>query len=99
MKLLDLLLIMVLVGACHAADVDTMEKKSIKDIKEEHEARLMAMPGVVSVGLGLDDAGSPAVIIGIESEGYADTLILPRELYNYPVKFMVMGSIKAQKPP
>ena len=40
-------------------------EKSIKEVKAEHESRLIAMPGVVSVGLGQDTSGNPVIVIGV----------------------------------
>jgi hypothetical protein len=89
------LLLLALASACQAADMNKGEK-SIKDVKAEHESRLMAMPGVVSVGLGQDADGNPVIVIGVESEEYSHTLTLPKELQSYPVKYQVTGTIKAQ---
>jgi hypothetical protein len=95
LKIVHVLLLLALVSACQAADVNDVEK-SIRDVKAKYESQLMAMAGVVSVGLGQDAEGNPVIVIGIESEEFSNTLALPRELENYPVKFEVMGTIKAQ---
>ena len=95
MKIFNFLLLLALAGACQAADMNNMGK-SIEDIKAEHESQLMAMQGVVSVGLGQDTAGNTVIVIGVESEEYSSSLILPQELHSYPVSFQVMGTIKAQ---
>jgi len=71
-------------------------EKSIKDIKAEHESRLMAMPGVVSVGLGQDALGNTVIVIGVETEEHSRALTLPQELHSYPVMFQVLGTIKSQ---
>lgn len=70
--------------------------KSIQDVKTRHEARLMAMSGVVSVGIGLDEDGNPAIVIGIESESRLNELSLPEELESFPIKVQVVGTIRAQ---
>jgi hypothetical protein len=95
LKLINVLLLLALAGACQAADMNNVEK-SIKDIKAEHESRLMAMPGVVSVGLGRDALGNTVIVIGVETEEHSHTLTLPQELHSYPVKFQVLGTIKSQ---
>ena len=56
----------------------------------------MAMPGVVSVGLGRDSHGDPAIVIGIEREEFTETLKLPPELHAYPVVIQVVGTVKTQ---
>jgi hypothetical protein len=95
LRIVYVLLLLALAGACQATDMSTMEK-SIKDIKAEHESQLMAMPGVVSVGLGQDTAGDPVIIIGVESVEHSRALALPRELQEYPVKIQVIGTISTQ---
>ena len=95
MRIIYVLLLLALAGACQATDMSNMEK-SIKDIKAEHESQLMAMPGVVSVGLGQDKAGDPVIIIGVESEEHSRALALPQELQEYPVKVQVVGTINTQ---
>ena len=95
MKIINLLLLLILFNACQATDMSNVEK-SIKEVKAEHESRLIAMPGVVSVGLGQDTSGNPVIVIGVETEAYTHTLTLPQELHSYPVKFQVMGTIKAR---
>lgn len=95
MKWVPLLLLLSLAGGCRAADVGDVEK-SIRDIKAEHEAELMAMPGVMSVGLGQDAQGRQVIVIGVKSEEVSRSLALPRELSNYPVKVKVLGTIKAR---
>ena len=43
-----------------------MESPSIQEVKKKHEARLMALPGVVSVGIGRDRDGAHSIIIGLD---------------------------------
>jgi hypothetical protein len=95
LKWLAATVLLALVSNCKAMDTNEVQK-SIRDIKAEHESELMAMPGVVSVGLGQDAHGNPVIVIGIENEEFSRTLTLPPELHSYPVKFQVMGTIKAQ---
>jgi hypothetical protein len=95
LKTLILLLLLGLVSACQATEENAM-KASIQDIKAKHESQLMAMPGVVSVGIGQDADGNPVIVIGVESEDFSNQLTLPEELESYPVRFQVVGTIRAQ---
>jgi hypothetical protein len=56
----------------------------------------MAKPGVVSVGIGLDDKGQSAIIIGVENQDKLNKLTLPEALDGYPVKVQITGTIRAQ---
>jgi hypothetical protein len=86
-------LLLVVLSTCQVTDGYTVEK-SVKNIKTRHESQPMAMPGVVSVGIGKDEVGHPVIVIGIESESHLNMLTLPRELEGIPVKVQVTGTIR-----
>jgi hypothetical protein len=69
---------------------------SIQEVKKIHEPRLLALPGVVSVGIGLDKKGQSAIIIGLESPHPETETKLPTELDGYSVVVRITGPIKAQ---
>ena len=69
---------------------------SIKDVKTQHEERLLQIPGVVSVGIGLDENGKPAIIVGLERPDPETESQLPSQLEGYPVVVRIVGRIKAQ---
>ncbi len=71
-------------------------KAPIEDIKAKHESQLLAIPGVVSVGIGLGVEGTPTIVIGIENETVVDQSALPQKLEGVPVRVEVVGSIHAQ---
>ncbi len=69
---------------------------SIQQVKEQHTAELMAMSGVVSVGLGKSKSGKPAIIVGVETDSEEIISAIPDKLEGYPVEVQVMGGISAQ---
>jgi hypothetical protein len=69
---------------------------SIREVKKTHELRLLTLPGVVSVGIGLDKKGQPAIIIGLDSPNPETEMKLPTELDGYSVVVRITGQIKAQ---
>jgi hypothetical protein len=69
---------------------------SIQEVKKQHEARLLALPGVVSVGIGLDKTGQPAIIIGLDGSHPDIEAQLPAALEGYPVTVKIVGPIKSQ---
>jgi len=73
-----------------------MNMKSIQEVKRFHEARLMALPDVVSVGIGLNEAGDAAVIVGLARENTATRAHIPQRLEEYPVVVRITGSAKAE---
>ena len=71
-------------------------KLSIQQVKAKHENRLMATPGVVSVGLGKDQDGHMAIVVGLDRARPDIEHQLPRHLDSYPIVFQVVGSIRAR---
>ena len=69
---------------------------SIKEVKIKHEARLMALPGVVSVGIGRAKDGSSAIIVGLDAANPSIETQIPQSLEDYPVVVQVIGTIKPQ---
>lgn len=69
---------------------------SIKDVKARHEARLLALPGVVSIGIGRTEDGTSAIIVGLDAPRPNLELQIPQSLEDYPVVVQVVGQIKAQ---
>lgn len=58
-------------------------------------ARLLAVPGVSSVGIGFGPAGGEALAVGVVDAGVVADL--PTEVEGLPVVITVTGKIKAQR--
>lgn len=71
---------------------------SIQESRDLHQSSLMAIPGVVSVGIGRDEHGKSIIIVGVKADDPDITSSLPRELDGYTVRYQVLGSIKIQQP-
>ena len=56
----------------------------------------MALPGVVSVGIGLDQKGQAAIIIGLDGSNPEVEAQLPDNLEGYTVVLKDVGPVKAQ---
>ena len=69
---------------------------SIKDVKRTHETRLLALPDVVSVGIGQDEHGKAAIVIGLAKPNAATAAKIPDDIDGYSVIVRTTGSIKAQ---
>lgn len=63
-------------------------------VSDESES-LLAIPGVVSVGIGADSVGGDALIVGVADAGVAARL--PRQLRGIPLIPTVTGPIDAFK--
>ena len=91
-RLLTILLLLPSIAMCEDYDMPT----SIKEVKTQHEARLLQLPGVVSVGVGQDENGNSAIIVGLERPEPETESQLPSRLEGYPVVIRIIGQIKAQ---
>jgi hypothetical protein len=69
---------------------------TIEAAKAKHVDELMALPNVVSVGLGLGDDGDPAIVIGLVRAVEEDDPELPTSLEGHPVVVRVIGEIRAR---
>lgn len=87
--------ILLLVAAARACGRENMPP-SIQEAKAKHEARLMAQPGVVSVGIGRDADGTQVIVVGLDRERPETRAGLPRELEGYPLRVQIIGSVRAQ---
>lgn len=69
---------------------------SIQEVKARHEARLMAQPGVVAVGIGRDAEGRQAIVVSLDRERPEVRAATPQELEGYAVRVQVIGPVRAQ---
>jgi hypothetical protein len=69
---------------------------SIQEVKKKHEAKLMALPGVVSVGIGRDKDGNPAVVVGLDGSRAEIKGKIPAQLDGHPLIIQVIGPVRAQ---
>lgn len=90
------LLVALTLGPTLTACGDSNMENRIYDVKRQNEADLMALPGVVSVGIGKGPDGQPAIIVGMETVAPATPSKVPSELSGYPVVIQAAGKLKAQ---
>jgi hypothetical protein len=69
---------------------------SIQEVKKQREALLLDMPGVVSVGIGLDPNGNQAIIVGLDGSHPETKAKIPAMLEDFPVVIQIVGPLKAQ---
>lgn len=69
---------------------------SIKDVKKRHKARLLKIPSVVSVGIGLNKDGQSVIVIGLDGPNAKSERQLPSMLEGYPVEIRIVGTLKPQ---
>ncbi len=69
---------------------------TIQDVKAKHEDILLAMPGVVSVGIGKNPGGQFVIIVGLDGPRPETVNQLPKILEGYPVRVEIIGPVKAR---
>jgi len=92
LRLLIIVLALPVIAMCEDSDMPNL----INDVKAQHEERLLQLPGVVSVGIGQDENGNPAIIVGLAHPDPETESQLPNRLEGYPVLVRIVGRIKAQ---
>ena len=83
-------------GSAHARGQEPEIPPSIQEVKQRHTSHLLEEPGVVSVGLGQDAKGNPAIIVGVDAQRPETQARLPQSLEGYPVITRILGEIEAQ---
>lgn len=95
MRAIILFVILIMPAALALGDDPDMSS-SIQDVKKQHEAQFLDIPGVVSVGIGLDPEGNQAIIVGLDGSNPEAEAKIPAIIEGYPVVIQKVGSIKAQ---
>ncbi len=95
MKLFIGLLLLLCSSMYHNIEADTMQA-SIQEVKNRHQAELLALPGVVSIGIGLDADKKSVIIIGIEADNVELKASLPEQLEGYRVIVQTTGTVRSQ---
>lgn len=72
---------------------DDLPMSAVAEVLQRHEARLMAIPGVKSVGEGRGSIGDPAIEVGVAHAGVAQSV--PRTVDGVEVVTRVVGEVDA----
>ena len=75
---------------------DQKMSPTIQEVKAKYTDRLLAMPGVVSVGIGRNPDNTWVIIVGLDRSRPDTVKQLPKELDGYPVRAEIIGPVKAQ---
>ena len=89
-------IVTVLLSWCLTASACNDVTNDIQEVKSKHEQELLAIPGVVSVGIGLGADGGRAIIVGLEQDDEQVKKQLPAELGGFAVISQKVGAMKAQ---
>jgi len=88
--------LLVLLISCTGYAGEQAMPATIHEVKAKHAPRFLALPGVVSVGVGRDAAGVEVIVIGLDRERPETQAGLPTQLEGYTVRVQIIGAVKAQ---
>lgn len=72
-----------------------MVNKTIQEVKEACEKQLMAMPGVMGVGIGLTkDRRERCIKVYVSRDASAQAAQIPKEIEGYPVEVEIRGTFR-----
>lgn len=69
---------------------------TIQEAKAKHADRILAMQGVVSMGIGRDADGHEVIVIGLDRPRPDTQARLPTQLEGHPVRVEIIGAVRAQ---
>ena len=69
---------------------------TIQEVNAKHAERLLAMPGVVSRGIGKNPDGQFDIIVGLDGPRPKTVEQIPKVLEGYPVRLEITGSVIAR---
>jgi hypothetical protein len=67
---------------------------TIQEVKAKHERRLLALPGVVSFGIGRGPDGAAVLIVGLDGPRPETVAVLPKTLDGFPVRTEIIGTLR-----
>lgn len=72
-----------------------MSNKTIQDVKEAWEQQLMAIPGVMGIGIGLTkDRQEKCIKVYVNRNTSAEAARIPKEIEGYPVEVELRGTFR-----
>lgn len=69
---------------------------TIQEVKARHAPGLLALRGVVSVGVGRDAEGREVIVIGLDRPRPETQTSLPTKLEGYAVRVEIIGTVRAR---
>jgi hypothetical protein len=96
MNRIVLFILVLCLLSCQLCGEERAVSPTIQDVKAKHEDLLMAMPGVVSVGIGKNPDGQLVIIVGLDGRRPETVNQLPTILEGYPVRMEIIGPVKAR---
>lgn len=77
-------------------ETSVMNKPSIEEVKAASEKDLMAIPGVMGVGISLNRDRQPCIKVYVDRQSASTVDQIPQIIEGYPVEVEVRGTFRAQ---
>ena len=96
--LIFLTVVLVLSGAgmLDGTGAMTQDTETIESIRARYEARILETEGVVGVSSGIDEDGTPCLMVLTAAPPESVRDALPKEIFEVCVRVKDVGDIKAQ---
>lgn len=88
--------LLLLLISCTACAGERAMPATIHEVKTKHAPGILALPGVVSIGVGRDAGGVEVIVIGLDRARPETQASLPTQLEGYSVRVQIIGAVKAQ---
>ena len=89
-------------GGAHQAGLVARKRSArnptIEEVKAGHSPKLMALEGVVGVGVEEDERGEPFLCVMVERKGAPGVSRIPRTIAGFRVEVTEVGAIRARVP-
>ncbi len=82
--------------SCQLHGEDRAVLPTIQEVKAKHAERLLAIPGVVSVGIGKNPDGQLVIVVGLDGPRPETVEQIPKALEGHPVRVEIIGPVKAR---
>lgn len=69
---------------------------TIEETKRKYEKKWLATPGVLSVGIGLNDKGEKMIKVGVDQSHFHQIHSIPEQVEGFPIGRFPSGNIKSQ---
>jgi hypothetical protein len=76
--------------------LNSMNKSTIEAVKAASEQSLMAIPGVMGVGIGLNGDRQPCIKVYVDRQSASAVNQIPKTIEGYSVEVEVRGTFRAQ---
>lgn len=76
-------------------ETEVMPQSEIERVRIKHEAALLAIDGVVGIGIGSNEIGDDAIVVYLRDKQTQSSI--PDELEGFPVQTEITGEFDAYK--